>query len=234
MPLRVLAFDGDDTLGHNESRFNLTQAALRDLVRRHAPEADVDGHLFDLEMRNLALYGYGVKAFTLSMLETAIQLTEGRIPAADLEVILGWGKRMLGEPTELLDGVRESLLDVSRRYSLLLITKGDLFDQESKLARSGLAEMFSGVEILSDKTVDTYRSVLNRRGIKPDEFAMVGNSLRSDIVPVVALGALAVHIPYHVTWHHEHVPEESLPREGWHRLDTIAELSGLLGSMERD
>jgi Predicted hydrolase (HAD superfamily) len=233
MPTRVLAFDGDDTLWHNESRFNLTQAALRDLLHRHVPDADVDGHLFEVEMRNLGLYGYGVKAFTLSMMETAIQLTEGRIPAGDLQVILGWGKSMLTEPTELLDGVPESLLDVSARYSLLLITKGDLFDQESKLARSGLAEMFSGVEILSDKTLETYRSVLNRRGIKPEEFVMVGNSLRSDVVPVVALGARAVHIPYHVTWHHEQVPEELLPREGWHRLDTIAGLSGLLGSMDR-
>ena len=233
MPTRVLAFDGDDTLWHNESRFNLTQAALRDLLHRHVPDADVDGHLFEVEMRNLGLYGYGVKAFTLSMMETAIQLTEGRIPAGDLQVILGWGKSMLTEPTELLDGVTESLLDVSARYSLLLITKGDLFDQESKLARSGLAEMFSGVEILSDKTLETYRSVLNRRGIKPEEFVMVGNSLRSDVVPVVALGARAVHIPYHVTWHHEQVPEELLPREGWHRLDTIAGLSGLLGSMDR-
>jgi putative hydrolase of the HAD superfamily len=232
--LRVLAFDGDDTLWHNESRFNLTQTALRELLHRHVPDADVDGHLFEMEMRNLSLYGYGVKAFTLSMIETAIQLTEGRIPAVDLQVILGWGKSMLTEPTELLDGVRESLLDVSARYSLLLITKGDLFDQESKLARSGLAEMFSGVEILSDKTVDTYRSLLKRRGIEPGEFVMVGNSLRSDIAPVVALGARAVHIPYHVTWHHEQVPEDSLPREGWHRLDTIAELSGLLGTIDRD
>jgi putative hydrolase of the HAD superfamily len=233
MPTKVLAFDGDDTLWHNESRFNLTQAALRDLLHRHVPDADVDGHLFEVEMRNLSLYGYGVKAFTLSMLETAIHLTDGRIPAADLQVILGWGKTMLTEPTELLDGVQESLLDVGARYSLLLITKGDLFDQESKLARSGLAEMFSGVEILSDKTLETYRSVLNRRGIKPEEFVMVGNSLRSDVVPVVALGARAVHIPYHVTWHHEQVPDELLPREGWHRLDTIAGLSGLLGSMDR-
>jgi putative hydrolase of the HAD superfamily len=230
----VLAFDGDDTLWHNESRFHLTQTALRDLVRSHVPDADVDNHLFEVEMRNLSLYGYGVKAFTLSMLETAIQLTDGRIPATDLQVILGWGKRMLTEPTELLDGVKEMLLDLSSRYSLLLITKGDLFDQESKLARSGLAELFAGVEILSDKTVDSYRSLLKRRDIKPEEFLMVGNSLRSDVVPVVALGARAAHIPYDVTWHHEHVPEDALPPEGWHRLDTIAELSALLESFARD
>jgi putative hydrolase of the HAD superfamily len=234
MPTRVLAFDGDDTLWHNESRFHVTQDALRDIVRRHVPDADVDGQLFEVEMRNLTLYGYGVKAFTLSMLETAIQLTDGKIPAADLQVILGWGKRMLLEPTDLLDGVRDCLLDVSARYSLLLITKGDLFDQEGKLARSGLADLFSGVEILSDKTVDSYRSVMRRRDIRPDEFVMVGNSLRSDIAPVVALGARAVHIPYHLTWHHEHVPEDSLPRDGWHRLDTIGELSGWLSSIDRD
>jgi putative hydrolase of the HAD superfamily len=230
----VLAFDGDDTLWHNESRFHLTQSSLRDLVRSHVPDADVDSHLFEVEMRNLSLYGYGVKSFTLSMLETAIELTDERIPAADLQVILGWGKRMLAEPTELLDGVRETLLELSSRHSLLLITKGDLFDQESKLARSSLAHLFSGVEILSDKTVDSYRSLLKRRDIKPEEFLMVGNSMRSDVVPVVALGARAVHIPYHVTWHHEHVPDDALPPEGWHRLETISELSDLLGVLARD
>src|SRR5439155_15252767 len=196
MPIRVVAFDGDDTLWHNETHFNFTQAALRDLLRGHAPNADVDARLFDTEMANLSLYGYGIKSFTLSMLETAITVTEGRIPAADLEVILGWGKRMLQEPTELLEGVRETLNELAERYSLLLITKGDLFDQEGKLARSGVAELFSGVEILSDKHVESYRRVLHRRGIAADEFVMVGNSLRSDVVPVVEMGGLAVHIPY--------------------------------------
>jgi len=233
MQTRVLAFDGDDTLWHNESRFKLTQGALRDLVHRHVPDADVDSHLFDVEMRNLKLYGYGVKAFTLSMLETAIELTDGRIPAADLQVILGWGKRMLTAPTELLDGVEASLRDISAHYSLLLITKGDLFDQESKLARSGLADLFAGVEILSDKTVDSYRSLLRRRDIRPEEFVMVGNSLRSDIAPVVALGARAVHIPYHITWDHERMPDDSLPSSGWYRLGGIGELVGLLESIDQ-
>ena len=233
MSTHVLAFDGDDTLWHNESRFHLTQTALRDLLRGHVPDANVDNHLYEVEMRNLGLYGYGVKSFTLSMIETAIELTKGQIPAADLEVILGWGKRMLGEPTELLDGVEAALKDASGRYSLLLITKGDLFDQESKLARSGLGEMFTGVEILSDKNVNSYRSVLRRRGIKPEEFIMVGNSLRSDIAPVVALGARAVHIPYHVTWNHEQLPEEALPAAGWYRLDRIGELGALLESIDQ-
>jgi putative hydrolase of the HAD superfamily len=124
MTIRVVALDGDDTLWHNETRFKLTQTALRDLLRGHVPDADVDQHLFEVEMRNLGLYGYGVKAFTLSMLETAIQLTGGRIPASDLEVILGWGKSMLQAPTELLDGVSSALREIGDRYPLLLITKG--------------------------------------------------------------------------------------------------------------
>ena len=226
-----MGLDGDDTLWQNETRFQLTQTALRDLLRRHVPDADVDAHLAEVEMRNLRIYGYGVKAFTLSMIETAIQLTDRRIPAADLEVILGWGQKMLSAPTELLDGVEAALQDLSRRYELLLITMGDLFDQESKLARSGLADMFKGVEILSEKNVDAYRSVLRRRHIERAEFVMVGNSLRSDIAPVVALGARAVHIPYPLTWHHEQVPEDAMPREGWHRLENIGELGALLDSL---
>ncbi|HET7465490.1 MAG TPA: HAD family hydrolase [Candidatus Dormibacteraeota bacterium] len=232
MPIKVVAFDGDDTLWHNETHFNFTQAALRDLLRGHAPQADVDARLFETEMSNLSLYGYGIKSFTLSMIETALDVTDGRIPAADLKVILDWGKRMLREPTELLDGVRETLLDVSRKHEVLLITKGDLFDQESKLARSGLAEHFAGVEILSDKNVDAYRRVLSRRGIAAGEFVMVGNSLRSDVVPVVELGARAVHVPYHLTWHHEHVEEHSLPKDGWFRLEKITDLGPLLGTLD--
>jgi putative hydrolase of the HAD superfamily len=232
MPIRVVAFDGDDTLWHNETHFHFTQAALRDLLRGHVPDADVDARLFEIEMANLSLYGYGIKSFTLSMIETAIEITEGTIPASDLRVILDWGKRMLREPTELLEGVRETLLGMSRKHELLLITKGDLFDQESKLARSGLAERFAGVEILSDKNVDSYRKVLSRRGIDAGEFVMVGNSLRSDVVPVVELGARAVHIPYHVTWQHEQVDEDSVPAQGWHRIQSLRELGPLLRLLE--
>lgn len=233
MPIKFVGFDGDDTLWHNETRFHFTQAALRDLLSRHAPDADVDRYLSDMEMRNLSLYGYGVKAFTLSMLETAIELTEGRIPAEDLKVILGWGKSMLDAPTELLNGVQDALVEASRRYELLLITKGDLFDQESKLARSGLADIFSGVEILSEKNVHAYRSILKRRRVNAEEFVMVGNSLRSDVAPVLALGGRAVHIPYPVTWQHEHLPEESLPSDGWYRLESITGVTALLDSIDR-
>ena len=231
MPVRVVGFDGDDTLWHSETRFHVTQGEFRDLLKRHVPGAEVDTHLAQMEMKNLAIYGYGVKSFTLSMIETAIELTGARIPAADLEVILGWGKRMLMQPTEPLDGVQETLRGLSGRYDLLLITKGDLFDQESKLARSGLGELFLGVEILSEKNVDSYRRVFQRRGIRAEDFVMVGNSLRSDVVPVVSLGGRAVHIPYEVTWQHEHVPEDQLPKDGWRRISSIAELPALLDKL---
>ena len=233
MPIRVVAFDGDDTLWHNETRFHLTQQALRHLLQSHAPEADVDRHLADVERRNLALYGYGIKAFTLSMLETAIEITEGRIPTTDLKVILGWGRQMLGQPVELLDGVQEALVEAGTRYKLLVITKGDLFDQESKLARSGLTQLFDGVEIVSEKKVEVYRSILDRRSIRPDEFVMVGNSLRSDIAPVVELGARAVHIGYPLTWQHEELPEEAMPANGWYRLDSITGINDLLSSLDK-
>src|SRR5438094_232063 len=144
MPVRVVGFDGDDTLWHSETRFHVTQGEFHELLERHVPDADVDRRLAEMEMKNLGIYGYGVKSFTLSMLETAIELTEGRIPTSDLEVILGWGKGMLMEPTELLDGVEETLRLLGGRYDLLLITKGDLFDQEGKLARSGLGDLFLG------------------------------------------------------------------------------------------
>jgi putative hydrolase of the HAD superfamily len=231
MAIRVVGLDGDDTLWHSETRFHVTQGEFRELLKRHVPDADVDTPLAQMEMNNLSIYGYGVKSFTLSMIETAIQLTDGRIPASDLEVILGWGKRMLMQPTELLDHVEQTLKQIAGRYDLLLITKGDLFDQESKLARSGLSDLFVGVEIVSEKSVDSYQAIFRRRGITPGEFVMVGNSLRSDVVPVVTLGAHAVHIPYAVTWHHEHVPDEQLPRQGWTRIAAIAELPAVLEAL---
>jgi len=231
MPVRVVGFDGDDTLWHSETRFHVTQGEFHELLKRHVPEADADRRLAEMELKNLGIYGYGVKSFTLSMLETAIELTEGQIPASDLKVILGWGKRMLMEPTELLDGVEETLHKLSPSYDMLLITKGDLFDQESKLAQSGLGDLFLGVEILTEKNVDSYRGVFRRRSIQPEDFVMVGNSLRSDVVPVVSLGGHAVHIPYEVTWDHEHVPEEEMPKEGWRRIASIRELPGLLEAL---
>jgi len=231
MAIRVVGFDGDDTLWHSETRFSVTQAEFRELLKRHVPDADAEARLTEIEMKNLSIYGYGVKSFTLSMLETAIELTQADIPASDLQVILGWGKRMLMEPTELLDLVEQTLKQVASRYDLLLITKGDIFDQESKLARSGLGDLFLGVEIVSEKNSDSYSGIFRRRGIDPATFVMVGNSLRSDVIPVVGLGGYAIHIPYSVTWRHEHVTEDDLPRQGWRRIAAIGELPAILGAL---
>src|SRR5712692_6682311 len=231
MAVRVVGFDGDDTLWHSETRFSVTQAEFRELLKRHVPEADIDARLSEMEMKNLSIYGYGIKSFTLSMLKTAIELTRAGIPASDLQVILGWGKRMLMEPTELIDGVEQTLKQIAGHYDLLLITKGDIFDQESKLARSGLGDLFLGVEIVSEKNSDSYAGIFRRRGIEPAEFVMVGNSLRSDVVPVVGLGGYAIHIPYSVTWRHEHVTEDDLPRQGWRRIAAIGELPAILGAL---
>jgi putative hydrolase of the HAD superfamily len=231
MAVRVVGFDGDDTLWHSETRFSVTQAEFRELLKGHVPDAEVDARLAETEMKNLGIYGYGVKSFTLSMIETAIQITAGRIHAPDLEVILGWGKRMLMEPTELLAHVEQTLNQIAGRYDLLLITKGDIFDQESKLARSGLGGLFLGVEIVSEKSVDSYQAIFKRRGIAAGEFVMVGNSLRSDVLPVVTLGGQAVHIPYEVTWHHEHVPDDQLPGRGWKRIPAIRELPAILEAL---
>jgi putative hydrolase of the HAD superfamily len=202
--IRVIAFDGDDTLWHNETIFSVTQDRLHDLLAGHASDrAHLDERLRDRERANLSLFGYGIKGFTLSMIETAIEVSQGQVSAAEIQALIDAGKAMLRHPVELLDGVTGVLDELSGAYRLLLITKGDLFDQESKIARSGLAERFSAIEILSEKDPAAYRRVLARHGIEPGEFLMVGNSPRSDIAPVTALGAGAVLIPYPLTWAHE-------------------------------
>ncbi|KAA2235537.1 HAD family hydrolase [Salinarimonas soli] len=222
---RVIAFDGDDTLWHNETLFSMTQERFRAILRSHLDldPADLDARLLETERRNLRAYGYGIKGFVLSMVETAIELTDGRIPAADIAAILRFGRAMLDHPVELIEGVGEVLDRLrGRDHELWLVTKGDLFDQESKIARSGLEAFFDRIEIVSEKDQRTYRRLLDRHGIAPDEFAMVGNSVRSDILPVVALGARAFHVPYAVTWAHEHV-EGDLP-DGALALKGIADL----------
>jgi putative hydrolase of the HAD superfamily len=227
---RVIGFDGDDTLWHNETIFSVTQERFRELLLRHAPEADVDARLLATERRNLAAFGYGIKGFMLSMVETAIDVTEGRIPARDISTILDFGRAMLLHPVELLDGARPTLEALAERYELMLVTKGDLFDQESKIARSGLAPLFSRVEILSEKDETSYRRLLARHGVAPTEFVMVGNSMRSDVLPPVALGARAVHIPYHVTWALEHADAPAHAADRVWTLAAIGELPALISA----
>lgn len=198
-PIDVIAFDGDDTLWHNERLFSVTQDRFKALLARYSAH-DVDEHLLATEVANLRIFGYGIKGFTLSMIETAIALTDGRVNAVDIATIIDDGKAMLDHPVELMDGAAEAVDTLRDRYRLMVITKGDLFDQESKVARSGLADRFWRVEIVSEKDAETYRRVLERHRIAPERFLMVGNSVRSDILPVLAIGGRAVHVPYHLTW----------------------------------
>jgi putative hydrolase of the HAD superfamily len=200
---RAIGFDADDTLWHNEVIFERVHERYRALLARYHEAATVDRTLFATEMRNLELYGYGIKGFMLSSIETAIELTHGAISGEEIQTLIGLGQQMLQHPVELLDGVAEVLTAVAPGRSLLLITKGDLRDQERKLAKSGLAAHFAGVEIVSEKNEDTYAGVLRRHGIAPHKFLMVGNSLKSDILPVLALGGSAAHVPYHLLWEHE-------------------------------
>ena len=184
----VVGLDADDTLWHNEIIFERVHEQYRALLAHYHDAATVDRTLFATEMRNLDLYGYGVKGFTLSAIETAIELTKGKIPAAEIQELLALGRGMLAHPVELLEGVAETIGEISRAHRLLLITKGDLRDQERKLAKSGLLAHFHHVEIVSEKDEGSYASILRRHTIDPQRFLMVGNSIKSDILPVLALG----------------------------------------------
>lgn len=230
--IELVAFDGDDTLWHNESIFSMTQARFAELMEPYVEDADLDDRLFATEMRNLRLFGYGVKSFTLSMIETSIELSHGRVHAHEIQAIIDAGRSMLEHPVELLEGVEDAIDKVSDRYPVMLITKGDLFDQESKLARSGLGERFDAVEIVTEKDEVAYRRILTQRGVSPDRFVMVGNSGRSDIVPTLALGAWAVHVPYPLLWSHEHVDVDRLEsHERYRRIESLTELADTLEAL---
>ena len=196
----VVAFDGDDTLWHSEQLFADAQQRLRELLEPFGRDVDIDDKLLEVERRNLSTFGYGVKGFIVAMIETAIEISDGAIPGRDVHQIVLLGKELLQHPTELLDGVAESLATVAARHQMLLITKGDLLHQESKIAASGLADMFWQIEIVSEKDRGTYQRILHRHSLTADRFVMVGNSLASDVLPVLAIGGRAVHVPYHITW----------------------------------
>jgi len=203
MSITTVGLDADDTLWHNETIFRLTHARFVDLLADHGDEANIEARLAETEQRNLRLYGYGIKGFTLSMIETAMELTNGEAPPHVVREILAAGREMLAHPVETLPGVDAVVAELSEKYRLILITKGDLLDQERKLAASGLGDLFSAVEIVSEKDRATYERVFTRHGTGPAEAVMAGNSMKSDVLPAIAAGAFGVHIPYHVTWAHE-------------------------------
>ena len=226
----VVALDGDDTLWHSENQFVMTQDRFKALLEGHADPDELDARLMAHERENLQVFGYGVKGFTLSMIETAIEVTEGRIDTGVIQDIITGAKEMLHHPVDLLDGVAETVAALVKDYRVMVITKGDLFHQESKLARSGLVEDLWQVEIVAEKDEPTYQRVLDRYGIDPATFVMVGNSVKSDILPVLALGARAVHIEYELTWEME-LADADTSHEGYAELDTIRDLPALLATM---
>ena len=203
--LTTIGFDADDTLWENLRFYNATEERLLDILSPFAEGRDISAQLLEAERRNLQFYGYGIKGFTLSMIDTAISITGGKVPGEVIASILATGREMLTHPVETLPFVRETLDDLAGNYRLVLITKGDLFDQERKVAQSGLGDYFAAVEIVSEKSPKTYERVFAMHGPGPDHAMMVGNSLKSDVVPAIAAGSWGVHVPHQLTWELDHI-----------------------------
>jgi putative hydrolase of the HAD superfamily len=226
--IKFIAFDADDTLWHNETLFIETQDKFRQLLLQYHTEEWIAKRLYETELKNLEHFGYGIKGFTLSMIETAIELSEGRIGGGEISQIIGFSKEMLKSPVEMLEGVEETVKKLSNTHKLLIITKGDLFDQESKIARSGIGDYFEHIEIVPGKTPDVYKKILSKQKIAPENFMMVGNSLKSDILPVAEIGGMGVHIPYETTWAHEQVNEKEASKHRFVKIEKIRQLPDLL------
>jgi putative hydrolase of the HAD superfamily len=225
--LKVIAFDADDTLWHNEAYFQETEQKFCALLENYLPQHTVARELLQTEIANISLYGYGIKAFMLSMIETAIRITDKQISNEAIEKIINYGREHLEKPVELMDGVEEVLQHLKGKYRLVMATKGDLLDQERKLKKSGLDHYFHHIEIMSEKKENDFQKLIKHLDIQPIEFAMVGNSLKSDVLPVLTLGGHGFHIPYHVTWAHERV-ETQIENERFTVLNSIHELLNYL------
>jgi putative hydrolase of the HAD superfamily len=223
----TIGFDADDTLWHNERFYRLTEARFAAMLGEHAPAEDVSRRLLEAEKRNLHLYGFGIKGFTLSMIETAVEVTDGRVSNAAIREILEAGREMLRHPVETLPHVRETLEALAGRYRLVMITKGDLFDQERKLAASGLGDLFDAVEIVSDKNSGTYQRIFARHGDGPERAMMIGNSVKSDILPAIEAGSWGVHVPYEITWAMEHA-EAPVEHPRFRRMQHLGELAQVI------
>ncbi len=222
--IKVIGFDADDTLWVNETYFREAEEEFARLLSEFETPNKIDQELFKMEIGNLPLYGYGVKAFTLSMVESALELSNYTISNRTIEKIVNIGKDMLNKPVELLDGVEEVLQQLSKKYRLILATKGDLLDQERKLEKSGLTSYFHHIEVLSDKKEANYSKLLNHLDINPSEFLMIGNSLKSDVLPLVNISAQAVHVPFHTTWAHEMVTKKETNGKKYKTIQTLRDL----------
>lgn len=226
--IKVIGFDADDTLWVNETYFREAEVAFSKLLTKYETLNKIDQELFRMEIDNLPLYGYGVKAFTLSMVESALELSNYNISTKTIEAILNIGKNMLNKPVELLDGVEDVLKTLSQKYKLILATKGDLLDQERKLEKSGLTDYFHHIEVLSDKKEANYSKLLNHLDINPSEFLMIGNSLKSDVLPLVNIKAHAIHVPFHTTWAHEEATEEEKNGKTYSTINSLRDILNIL------
>lgn len=230
MNITTIGFDADDTLWHNESFFRLTQDRALTLLADHAERDHLETRLIAAERRNIGHYGYGVKGFTLSMIETAIEVTDGRVPASVIAEIMAAGRELLAHPLELLPHAREAVEALAPSHTLVLITKGDLLHQERKLAQSGLGDLFHGVEIVSEKTPETYARAFARHGNGPDRALMVGNSMKSDVLPAIAAGGWGVYVPHGVVWELERA-EAPAGHPRFHELTDLGGLAGLVAEL---
>ena len=225
-----VGFDGDDTLWKSEDYYRAAELAFEEIIGQYIDLTDARTlqHLLEVERRNLRIFGYGAKGMTLSMIESAVQLTGERISARDIHRVIEIGRSTLQHPVVLIDGIREAVDTIAARHEIVLITKGDLFHQESKIEQSGLADVFHRIEVVSEKDTKTYARVLRELEVPAAEFVMIGNSLRSDIEPVVALGGWGIYMPYHITWAHEaeHAIAEGEPR--MLQVDTARDLPDAL------
>ena len=223
MSLKVIAFDADDTLWVNEPYFQETEKKFCALLEDYLPHHTIMQELFKTEMQTLSLYGYGIKGFVLSMIETALRVSNNNVSLDIIEKIIQYGKEQMEHPIEMLDGMEEALNKLKKKYRLVVATKGDLVDQERKLKKSGLEHYFHHIEIMSEKQEADYSKLIKHLDISPDEFLMIGNSLKSDVMPVLALGGHAVHIPYHTTWAHE-VVEQTIEHPNFRQAATIKDI----------
>lgn len=222
--VKVIGFDADDTLWDNEPFYRQTEHKFCMLLKDFMDEETLNNELYKTEIGNLALYGYGIKAFTLSLIETAIRISNGNVTADIINQIIELGKQQLNEPVNLIDDVEKVLSSLKPHYKLIVATKGDLLDQEKKLQKSGLCNYFHHIEIMSDKGESNYSELIRHLDISPNEFLMVGNSLKSDIIPVLNLGGYGAFVPYHTTWQHEYVDESNVKNERFIRLNTLSDL----------
>lgn len=223
MDIQVIAFDADDTLWVNEPYFQETERKFCALLEDYLPHHSISQQLFKTEMQNLSLYGYGVKGFMLSMIETALQVSNNTLNVEIIEKAIEYGKELLDKPIEMLDGVEKVLESLSGKYKLVVATKGDLLDQERKLKKSGIEHYFHHTEIMSDKKESDYLKLIKHLDIQPAQFMMIGNSIKSDVLPVLGIGGHGVHVPYHTTWSHEHV-ELNVEHANFKHLHSIADI----------